>query len=501
MSEATTRNRAAPLLEVRDLTRRFGGLTALDGVSLRVEAGSAMALLGENGAGKSTLTKVCCGMLQPDAGTLRWEGRTVTLADPAAARRLGIGTVQQHFTLVPAMTVAENLALATPGGWRLSPRSVEAAARDLMVRTGIRIEPSALVSDLPVGMQQRVEILRALSAPTRLLILDEPTAVLAPTEVTELFDVLRRLLRAGTAVVLITHKLPEALALADRVAVLRRGRKVLDEERARVTAESLALAMVGRPMETVVTGQAVREGCVVLATPLLAPPGGEEGVVREGETVGVAGVEGNGQSELVETVVGLRPGPVRLRADGGLVNAGRWSVAQRLKWGLACIPADRHAVALALSAPVCDNLFFSGDMMPRRGPWLDRPAARRIAAALTEEYDVRTPSLDTPVLDLSGGNQQKVVVAREMSRHPRLLVAMHPTRGLDVAASNFVHSTLRAHKARGGAALLVSSELEELLALSDRIVVMYGGRVIGELTPTGSPADTDTLARMMTGAA
>ena len=492
------RGQSGPLLEAADITKRFGAFTALDGVSLRVEAGTAVALLGENGAGKSTLMRILYGLLQPDAGTLAWDGAPIRLPDPAAARRTGIGMVHQHFTLVPTMTVAENLALANPAGMRLTPRGMEESAARLSETYGLAVDPRALAGDLPVGIQQRVEILKALSTSARLLILDEPTGVLAPTEVAELFEVLERLRDGGTAIILITHKLPEALVLADRVAVLRRGRMVLTADRKEVDADTLANAMVGRSLLPPSPMEAVSPGPVVVESPLLGVSGG---AIRAGETVGVAGVEGNGQTELAGTLVGLRhDAPVRLQVDGALQDASRWSVGRRIAWGMARIPEDRHFDALALTMSTRDNLFLAGEMLPHHGPWRDLSAQRAGAAALMQEYDVRAPDTETPIGSLSGGNQQKAVVAREVSRRPRLLVAVNPTRGLDVAATEFVHDAIRAHRRGGGATLLVSSELEEVLALSDRILVLYGGRVVTEMRPTGGADDRERLGRLMTGA-
>jgi simple sugar transport system ATP-binding protein len=485
------------LLEAENITRRFGAFTALDGVSLRVEAGTATALLGENGAGKSTLMKVFYWLLTLDAGKLRWDGAPARFPEPAAARRAGIGMVHQHFTLVPTMSVAENLALSNPTGIRLTPKGMEASAARLSESYGLEVNPRATAGDLPVGIQRRVEILKALSASARLLILDEPTGVLAPNEVAELFEVLARLRDTGTAIILITHKLPEALALADRVAVLRRGKMVLTARREEVDADTLANAMVGRSLAPPAPLEPVVEGRVVVESPLLGVVGGG---IREGETVGVAGVEGNGQAELVGTLVGLRhDAPVRLEEGGALVDASRWPVGRRIAWGLAHIPEDRHFDALALTMSTRDNLFLAGDMLPHHGPWRDLRAERAGAAAMMEEYDVRAPGMETPVGSLSGGNQQKAVVAREMSRGPRLLVAVNPTRGLDVAATEFVHDALRAHRREGGATVLVSSELDEILDLSDRILVLYNGRVVAEMRP-GEADDRERLGRLMTGA-
>ena len=484
-----------PLLQLTDITVRYGDFAALDGVSITVRPGAAVALLGENGAGKSTLSKVAYGMCRPAGGELLWEGRRITLNDPAAARAIGIGMVHQHFTLVPAMTVAENLALAAPSRSSVSPRKMREAARRLMDRVGLPVDPDAMAGRLPVGLQQRVEILKALSIPTRLLILDEPTAVLAPREVEDLFRVLARLRDEGASLILITHKLPEALAIADDVVVLRRGKVALAAPRGEVNGDLLSSAMIGRtlspapPLGMEVPGEVVMEaGADAL------------GGIRAGETVGVAGVEGNGQTELAETIVGLRSDfPVRLAEGGRLVDASHWPVARRLGWGMAHIPDDRHAVALALTMSVSENLFLSGDRLPHRGPWVDAPRMRAEVGRMLAEYDIRTPSAALAVGGVSGGNQQKVVVARELGRQPRLLVAVNPTRGLDVAATEFVHNALRAHRARGGATLLISSELDELLALADRIAVMYDRRIVGSLTPGLGADDRDVLGGMMTG--
>lgn len=485
------------LLRAEGITKRFGAFTALEDVSLAVAEGTVTALLGENGAGKSTLMNVLYGLLQPGAGTIEWRGNPVRFPDPAAARRAGIGMVHQHFTLVPTMTVAENLALANPSGFRRTPRAMEASAAALSERFGLEVDPRALTGDLPVGIQQRVEILKALSGSGHLLILDEPTGVLAPAEIADLFDVLRRLRDLGTAIILITHKLPEALALADRVAVLRRGKMVLTADRNDVDADELARAMIGRAIAPPAPLPAVVPGPVVVESPLLGVDGGG---IRAGETLGVAGVEGNGQFRLEETLVGLRhDAPVYLGENGTLMDASRWSTGRRIAWGLSHIPEDRQAEALALTMTTRDNFFLAGDMLPHHGIWRDIPAQREQAEQLMAEYDVRAPSLETPTGSLSGGNQQKLVVAREMSRNPRLLVAVNPTRGLDVAAQEFVHDAIRAHRARGGATLLISSDLDEILDLSDRVLVLYGGRVSAEIRP-GDEDDMGRIGRLMTGA-
>ncbi|HEY3412864.1 MAG TPA: ABC transporter ATP-binding protein [Armatimonadota bacterium] len=484
-----------PLLQLTDITVRYGDFAALDGVSASVRAGAAVALLGENGAGKSTLSKVAYGMCRPDRGELTWDGRRVHLNDPAAARAIGIGMVHQHFTLVPAMTVAENLALAAPAHSSVAPRKMREAARNMMDRMGLPVDPDAIAGRLPVGLQQRVEILKALSIPTRLLILDEPTAVLAPKEVEDLFRVLARLRDEGASLILITHKLPEALAIADDVIVLRRGKVELAATRGEVNEGVLSSAMIGRALFAPQPLDPAAPGDMVMETGAAGLGG-----IRAGETVGVAGVEGNGQTELAETVVGLRPDfAVRLSENGRLVDASRWPVARRLGWGMAHIPDDRHAVALALTMSVSENLFLSGDRLPHHGPWVDAPRMRAEVARMIAEYDIRTPSAEMAVGGVSGGNQQKVVVARELGRRPRLLVAVNPTRGLDVSATEFVHNALRDHRARGGATLLISSELDELLTLSDRIAVMYDRRIVGSLSPGSTADDRDVLGGMMLG--
>lgn len=486
------------LLNVRNITKRFGSFVAVEGVSFSIRRGEVLALLGENGAGKSTLMKICYGMMSPDDGALEWDGQPIHLPDPATARRLGIGMVHQHFTLAPALTVSENLALAVPPRG-FSPRDLRESAVQRMQRAGFRVDPDLKAGDLPVGQQQQVEILKALGESARLLILDEPTGVLAPAEVADLFTALRAMRDRDTAIILITHKLPEALDLADRVAVLRRGQLVLDVPRSEITEDDLARAMVGRSMDEPESKTSALIGEVVLKTSLLSSVDAQDGVVHAGEVVGIAGVEGNGQSELAETVVGLRhEAPIFLGSEEGLLDASHWTVQRRIAWGLAHIPEDRHATALALAGSVQENMFLAGDSLPRRGPWIDRNRMQSRSAELMRAYDVRASSTSQDAASLSGGNQQKLVVAREMSRSPRLLVAVNPTRGLDVAATAFVHDAIRSHRTSGGATLLISSEIDELLALSDRILVLYRGNVVGSLRPGGTE-DRTILGRLMTG--
>lgn len=488
---------------------------ALDGVDFSVLPGEVHALLGENGAGKSTLVNVLYGLVAPDAGEIRINGQAVALRSPAQAMQWGIGMVHQHFMLVPDFTVAENVML---GGSGLARAGAAACEVERLCRlTGLTVDPQAITRRLSVGEQQRVEILKALHRGARLLILDEPTGVLAPPEVEDLFRVVRRLREAGHSVVFITHKLREALAVCDRVTVLRRGSRVLTAGRSEVTLESLAAAMIGEGASTAGPGsQAVAPSAHPLPhspppTPLLElrdlrvrADAGHEAVrgvsleVRAGEIMGVAGVEGNGQNELAEAIAGLRP-----MAGGRMLFCGR-DVAMRGAVrlpadALAYIPSDRQQTALILSLSIWENLILHSHARPpmRRGAWIDRHRAREAAAELVREYDIRTAGVDLPAGSLSGGNQQKLVVARELARQPRLLLAVNPTRGIDFAAAAQIHARIRAHRDAGGSTLLFSIELEELALLSDRVAVMFDGVVAGVLPPD---AGLERFGELMTGA-
>lgn len=472
---------APALLELRGVAKRFGPVQALAEAHLAVRAGEVHALLGENGAGKSTLMGVAAGLVRPDAGALLVAGRAQPLGDPVASRRAGIGLVHQHFSAVPALTVAENVALVA--GWPVTPGPLRARVCELTTRLGLPLEPDARAADLPVGLRQRLEIVRALSAEARVLLLDEPTGVLAPAEAGELLARMRAFAEAGGAVVLITHKLDEALAHADRVTVLRRGAVTLEAAARDVDAGALAEAMLGtayattaaprpaaRPREALVrvraAGLAVRrEDGHLLAL--------EDATLelRAGEIVAVAGVEGSGQRELLRAVAGLLP-----------VAAGSLEVAGPV----AFIAEDRTTEGLIPAFSLTENLVLgAGDDQPwRRGGRIDWRAARARCAALLEAFDVRAAGPDAAAATLSGGNQQKLVVARALERRPAVLVAENPARGLDLRAARAVHDRLRAAAAAGVAVLLTSSDLDEVLALGDRVAVAARGRVT--LAPAGA---------------
>ena len=499
-----------PIIELEGIVKAFGDCIANDGVSLTVEAGSIHALVGENGAGKTTLMKILYGLYQPDAGEIRIAGESVRLRSPADALARGLGMVHQHFVLVPPLTVAENITLgreATTGPF-LDIARASAAVRALSDRYGLAVDPDARVETLSVGQEQRVEILKALYHGARILILDEPTAVLTPQETEELFAVLRELKAAGTTIVLITHKLREVLDLSDRVTVMRDGTTVGTRETAATSIPELAELMVGRPVLLTLEKKAATPGAAVLEIESLEVRDdrrlpavrGLSLSVRAGEIVGIAGVEGNGQAELVEAILGLRPiaaGAARL-AGTSLDGLAPRAIAAL---GVAHVPADRLKRGLVLDFPLEDDLVFGRHHEPvfHRGPLVDRAAIRDFATRRLAEFDVRPPDPTVRAGKLSGGNQQKLVVAREFTRDARLLIAAHPTRGVDLGAIEFIHREIVRQRDAGRAVLLVSSELSELLALADRIIVLYEGRIVHE-TPADA-TDERTLGEYMTGRA
>ena len=465
------------VLQARGVVKRYGGLAANDGIDLELWPGEVLALLGENGAGKTTLMNVLYGLTQPDEGEILLEGKPVQLSSPRDAIQQGIGMVHQHFMLVPTLTVAENLMLGAeetgPGGV-LDLKRVRARVRQLGETYRLPVDPDALVRDLPVGLQQRVEILKALHRQARVLILDEPTAVLTPQEARDLFAVMRNLAKENhTSLVFITHKLAEVFEVADRILVLRQGKVVGGLRPGEAAPESLAAMMVGRPVLLRVDKAPAHPGEVVLRVSDLEVHSDRglpavDGVsleVRAGEILGVAGVQGNGQTELIGNDV-TRASPRKL------VDAGE-----------AHIPEDRQKYGLVLTYPVADNLVLRTYERPpfARGIQVLRDSIVRFAQRLAQEFDIRGRSVRAPASSLSGGNQQKVVVAREFSRQGRLLAVAQPTRGVDVGSTEFIHRKLIAARDTGMAVLLVSSELEELLSLADRIAVMYRGRIAGIL--------------------
>ncbi len=496
-------------LELRGITKRFPGVIANDDVNLTVERGEIVALLGENGAGKTTLMNMVCGLYTPDEGEILVDGATLPFSSPADAIAAGIGMVHQHFMLVPVFTVAENVILGNepsgPTGW-LDRRKAERAVTEISERFNLQVDPEALVEDLPVGVQQRVEIIKVLHRQAEYLVFDEPTAVLTPPEVEEFFQIVNGLRDENKGIVFISHKLGEALELADRIVVMRNGRTVAEVLPSDVDESDLAELMVGRPVSLTVDKAEAEPGDVVLDVQGLAVRDDREQMtvkdvsfqVRSGEIVGIAGVQGNGQSELVESLTGLRPaaaGSIRI-GDRDTTEASPRQVHDA---GVAHVPEDRQEMGLIMDFPVYENMVldsyhrepYSGRVQMR---WTE---ARRVSEELVEQYDVRTPSVDTTLATLSGGNQQKVIVAREFARDTRLVIASQPTRGIDVGSIEYIHSRIVEERDAGSAVLIVSSELEEVMALADRIIVMHAGRIAGEFD--AATATTTELGLAMLG--
>lgn len=503
MSQPTHR---LPLLEVRGIHKHYGAVHALADVSLAFAAGEVHAILGENGAGKSTLMRIVAGEEHPDAGEILLAGERVRLRSPLEARALGIGMVHQHFTLVDALSVWENLALALSdeGEWRLAPERVAQRAQRWAERLGFELPAlDEAAGNLPVGARQRLEILKALVSARRVLILDEPTAVLTPLEVRQLFAMLRQLKEEGRSILFITHKLAEVAEVADRVSILRQGRVVGTFSGPLPDLGVLAQHMVGERLEPPKQRERPPAGTLVLELAGLGT-GGEgmvlRGVslgVRRGEIVGIAGVDGNGQRELFEVLAGLGPlqaGEIRL---AGRRIAGR-SPAEMLQAGMGFVPPDRQREGLVLAMTVAENVLLHRTWLERfsRYGFLQWQAARSFAQRLVHEYRVRAASLDVPVQALSGGNQQRLILARELAAEPKVLVAVNPTRGLDFAATRSIWEALQDVAGRGCAVLLVSTDLEEILACSDRVVVLYRGQ---SSRPLERPFDTERLARWMAG--
>jgi simple sugar transport system ATP-binding protein len=489
-------------VELLGVEKRYGPVVALDGVDLRVARGEVHAVVGENGAGKTTLMSVLAGAVEPDAGEIRLGGSRVGIGSVEDAYAHGIGMVHQHFRLFRELTVAENVVMGREprrrGGY--DHAAAEALVAELGRRHGLRIDPRARVGDLSVGDQQRVEILRALHRAADVLILDEPTAVLTPQETEGLFAVARELAAEGRTVLFISHKLREVLAVSDTVTVMRRGQVTGTRRADETDAAELTRLMVGRAVEGLRVEAAEPPGEPALEVRGLDGPGlhGIDLEVRTGEIVGVAGVDGNGQTELAETLAGLRGADAGTVRIGGADLTGA-SVAERRAAGLAYIPDDRYARGLARAASVSDNLLMGrhrGRLAPRG--MLDRRAIGERARGLVERFDVRVGSVADAAATLSGGNAQKLVIARELAGDPSLVIAAQPTRGIDVGAAEFVHSELRARRDAGAGVLLISADLDELLAVADRIVVLYDGRIAGESPAAG--ADEHAIGLLMAGA-
>jgi general nucleoside transport system ATP-binding protein len=482
------------LLELLGITKRFPGIVANDHVDFELAKGEVHALLGENGAGKSTLMNILYGLYHPDEGEIRLEGKRIRIDSPRDAIDHGIGMVHQHFMLIPVMTVAENIVLATEPtkGPFLDLASAETRVRELSKQYGLTVRPEAKVASISVGMQQRAEILKALYRGAEILILDEPTAVLTPQEASELFTILRSLQEDGKSIIFISHKLNEVLEIADRITVLRQGKKIDTVPHEGATREGLARLMVGREVVLSVEKPPAEPGETLLEVKdlVVADERGLEAVrgisleVKAGEIVGIAGVDGNGQSELIDALTGLRsPSAGTITAAGENLTSA--NARQCLDAGVGHIPEDRQVRGLVLDFTLAENLAlhdYAKEPSSRWG-WLYPGRLIERAGRLLKEFDVRGGRPQTLAAALSGGNQQKVVIAREVSRDPRILVAAQPTRGLDVGAIEFVHRRLVKERDEGRAILLVSFELEEILSLSDRILAVYEGRIVGEYEP------------------
>ncbi len=492
-----------PILELRGVTKTFPGVLANDHIDLTLNEGEILALLGENGAGKTTLMNILYGLYTPDEGQILVRGTQVGIHNPNDAIEHGIGMVHQHFMLVPVFTVTENVMLGAESIKAVVFLDRKAAARrirEISSRFGLKVDPDALVESLPVGVQQRVEIIKILYREADVLVLDEPTAVLTPQEAVDLFAIIRSLVAQGKSVVFITHKLKEVLAIADRVVVLRGGRVVGSTTPAQTTEAELAKMMVGREVILQVDKTPAQPGGVVLDVQGLhvLDDRGSAAVrdvslqVREGEVLGIAGVQGNGQTELVEALAGLRrvaTGKVTI-LDRDVTQASPRTVTEA---GTAHVPEDRQRDGLVLSFPVQDNLVMNTYYLPpfAKGAGLQRDEIERAATRLVEQFDIRTPDVSVPVANLSGGNQQKVIVAREFSRPIRLLVASQPTRGLDVGSIEYIHNRIMRKRDEGCGVLLVSPELDEIMSLSDRIAVMYEGQIVAVM-----PAQEATKERL-----
>ncbi|MEI2690736.1 MAG: ABC transporter ATP-binding protein [Anaerolineae bacterium] len=498
----------APVLELRNITKQFPGVLANDHINLTLGEGEIHALLGENGAGKSTLMNILYGLYSPDEGEILIRGQATKITGPTDAIRQGIGMVHQHFMLVPVLTVTENVMLGeeTTRGLVLDRKQVANKIRELSQKHGLEVDPDAKIENLSVGVRQRVEIIKVLYRSANILILDEPTAVLTPQEADDLFGILRSLRQQGVSIIFISHKLREVLDLADRVTVIRRGRVVGETETAGASQAMLAELMVGRQVALTVEKTSVHAGepvlvfqdLKVLDNHLHLAVNGASLEVRAGEILGVAGVQGNGQTELVEALTGLRTvqnGTVHI-AGLDVTNATPRTITE---CGVSHIPEDRQEDGLVLSFPVYDNLIINTFYRPpfAKGLMVNQKAIVDQADGLIQEFDIRTPSAAVPVSNLSGGNQQKVIVARELNRPIKLLIANQPTRGLDVGSIEFIHQQLVQKRDDGAAVLLVSAELDEIIGLADRIAVMFKGQVTAVVD--AAEVSKDQVGLMMAG--
>lgn len=478
-----------PVLELRGITKQFPGVLANDNINLTLERGEIHALLGENGAGKSTLMNILYGLYKPTKGEIFINGQKVEISGPTDAIRQGIGMVHQHFMLIPVLTVTENVMLgeeAIHRGIFLDRKAVANRIREISKKYGLQVDPDAYIKDLPVGIQQRVEIIKVLYRNANVLIFDEPTAVLTPQEVEELFAIIKSLVAQGVSLIFITHKLKEVLAVADRITVIRRGKTVGTATPSESTPQSLAELMVGRSVELMVKKKSAAPGKPVLTVENLHvnDDRGNPAVrgisfeVKAGEVLGVAGVQGNGQTELVKALTGLS------RVQSGVIkitghDISHASPRQITELGVAHVPEDRQRDGLVLSFPIKDNMMLNTYYNTfAKGVVIDEEKVSQVSTKLVKDFDVRTPSIEAAAKTLSGGNQQKVIVAREFSRPTKLLIASQPTRGLDVGSIEYIHGRIIEKRDEGAAVLVVSTELDEIRALSDRIAVMFEGRIV-----------------------
>lgn len=497
-------------VELAGITKRFPGVVANHDIHLSVRKGTVHALVGENGAGKSTLMKILYGMQKPDEGTIAVEGEQVTFSSPADAIARGIGMVHQHFMLADNLTVLENVVLGSEKLYGIGGKA-RRKILDLSKRYGLGVRPDVLVEELGVADRQRVEILKVLYRGARILILDEPTAVLVPQEVEGLFANLRELKAEGLSVIFISHKLGEVLSVADDITVVRRGTTVGTAVPSETTSRQLAELMVGSELPTPETAEStVTDRPVLTVRDLrLVAPGGKALLdditftIHAGEVLGLAGVEGNGQTELIDALIGLKG------ADSGTITLAEeeitsWATRRRREQGIGYIPEDRHRHGLLLEAPLWENRILGHvtekpNARGSRGVWLDIKGAQADTRRIVEEYDVRTPGIDVTAASLSGGNQQKLIVGREMSSKPRFLIAAHPTRGVDVGAQAQIWDQIREARREGLAVLLISADLDELIGLSDTLRVIYNGKLVADANP--ATITPEELGTAMTGAA
>ncbi|MEK5467408.1 ABC transporter ATP-binding protein [Paenibacillus sp. FSL R7-0210] len=499
---------AAPVVELKQITKRFPGIVANDSISLTLEKGEIHALLGENGAGKSTLMNIVFGLYQPDEGSIEIDGKPVIIDNPNKAIELGIGMVHQHFKLVDPFTVTENIVLGMEPkkGLKIDYKSAAEQVRKLSEQYGLQVNPNAKIHDISVGMQQRVEIMKTLYRGADILIFDEPTAVLTPQEITELMAIMKRLVAEGKSIILITHKLKEIMQISDRVTIIRRGKVIDTVKTTETNPNELAEKMVGRGVTFKVDKQPPHIGESILKLSNVSSKS-KNGVpvlnglsfeVKAGEILGIAGVDGNGQSELIQAITGLR------KIDSGSIQVsgkeiGNLSPRKVSEMNVSHIPEDRHKHGLVLDFTVSENMVLETYYKSpyNQNGFLNTDVINKHAEDLVRQFDVRTPSIENKARSLSGGNQQKAIIAREIDKNPTLLIAAQPTRGLDVGAIEFVQKQLIAQRDQGKAVLLISFELDEIMNVSDRIAVIYEGQIVGEVFPQDT--NDQELGLMMAG--